>query len=106
MAPEYVMHGNLSVKADVFSYGVLVLELITGHRNSSFNLDVDAQNMLDWVTLFIKIILYFHHFTIMTPSPIIYSIFLFSLTFQQVLRTFSLINRLINSNGGHELYIF
>ncbi|XP_027922185.1 cysteine-rich receptor-like protein kinase 10 isoform X2 [Vigna unguiculata] len=48
MAPEYVMHGNLSVKADVFSYGVLVLELITGHRNSSFNLDVDAQNMLDW----------------------------------------------------------
>ncbi|KAK7368536.1 hypothetical protein VNO80_10563 [Phaseolus coccineus] len=48
MAPEYVMHGNLSVKADVFSYGVLVLELITGQRNSSFNLDVDAQNMLDW----------------------------------------------------------
>ncbi|KAH1236577.1 Cysteine-rich receptor-like protein kinase 10 [Glycine max] len=48
MAPEYVMHGNLSVKADVFSYGVLVLELITGQRNSSFNLDVDAQNLLDW----------------------------------------------------------
>ncbi|KAK7399912.1 hypothetical protein VNO78_11108 [Psophocarpus tetragonolobus] len=48
MAPEYVMHGNLSVKADVFSYGVLVLELISGQRNSSFNLDVDAQNLLDW----------------------------------------------------------
>lgn len=48
MAPEYVMHGNLSVKADVFSYGVLVLELITGQRNSSFNLDVDSQNLLDW----------------------------------------------------------
>ncbi|KAK7319147.1 hypothetical protein RJT34_03865 [Clitoria ternatea] len=48
MAPEYVMHGKLSVKADVFSYGVLVLELITGHRNSSFNLDVDSQNLLDW----------------------------------------------------------
>ncbi|RDX71317.1 Cysteine-rich receptor-like protein kinase 10 [Mucuna pruriens] len=48
MAPEYVMHGNLSVKADVFSYGVLVLELITGQRNSSFNLDVDALNLLDW----------------------------------------------------------
>lgn len=53
MAPEYVMHGNLSVKADVFSYGVLVLELITGQRNSSFNLDVDAQNLLDWVRVFI-----------------------------------------------------
>ncbi|OIW19138.1 hypothetical protein TanjilG_03628 [Lupinus angustifolius] len=48
MAPEYVMHGNLSVKADVFSYGVVVLELITGQRNSAFNLDVDAQSLLDW----------------------------------------------------------
>lgn len=48
MAPEYVMHGHLSVKADVFSFGVLVLELISGQRNSSFNLDVDAQSLLDW----------------------------------------------------------
>lgn len=48
MAPEYVMHGHLSTKADVFSFGVLVLELISGHRNSSFNLNVDAQNLLDW----------------------------------------------------------
>lgn len=51
MAPEYVMHGQLSVKADVFSYGVLVLELITGQRNSAFNLDVDAQSLLDWVRI-------------------------------------------------------
>lgn len=42
------MHGRLSVKADVFSYGVLVLELITGQRNSSFNLDVEEHNLLDW----------------------------------------------------------
>ncbi|XVE91988.1 hypothetical protein REPUB_Repub01dG0058300 [Reevesia pubescens] len=49
MAPEYVMHGHLSVKADVFSFGVLVLELISGHRNnSSFNLVADGQNLLDW----------------------------------------------------------
>ncbi|MBA0692602.1 hypothetical protein Goari_010151 [Gossypium aridum] len=48
MAPEYVMHGQLSVKADVFSFGVLVLELISGQKNSSFNLNVDAQNLLDW----------------------------------------------------------
>lgn len=48
LAPEYLMHGHLSVKADVFSYGVLVLELISGHRNSSFDLDVNAQNLLDW----------------------------------------------------------
>ncbi|KAM5566835.1 cysteine-rich receptor-like protein kinase 10 [Rosa sericea] len=48
MAPEYVMHGHLSEKADVFSFGVLVLELISGQRNSSFNLNVDAQSLLDW----------------------------------------------------------
>ncbi|KAI5353325.1 hypothetical protein L3X38_006218 [Prunus dulcis] len=48
MAPEYVMHGHLSVKADVFSFGVVVLELISGQRNSSFNLNVDAQSLLDW----------------------------------------------------------
>ncbi|WRX14474.1 Protein kinase domain - like 10 [Theobroma cacao] len=48
MAPEYVMHGHLSKKADVFSFGVVVLELISGQRNSSFNLNVDAQNLLDW----------------------------------------------------------
>ncbi|KAB1205777.1 Cysteine-rich receptor-like protein kinase 10 [Morella rubra] len=48
MAPEYVMHGHLSVKADVFSFGVLVLELVSSQRNSSFNLHVEAQNLLDW----------------------------------------------------------
>jgi len=51
MAPEYMMHGRLSVKADVFSYGVLVLELITGQKNSSFNLDVEEHNLLDWVCI-------------------------------------------------------
>ncbi|KAK1416044.1 hypothetical protein QVD17_31832 [Tagetes erecta] len=48
MAPEYAMHGNLSVKADVYSYGVVVLELISGHKNSTFNLDPECQNLLDW----------------------------------------------------------
>ncbi|TVU34106.1 hypothetical protein EJB05_15934, partial [Eragrostis curvula] len=37
MAPEYVVHGHLTKKADVFSYGVLVLEIVTGKRCSSSN---------------------------------------------------------------------
>ncbi|KAK6931610.1 Serine-threonine/tyrosine-protein kinase, catalytic domain [Dillenia turbinata] len=48
MAPEYVMQGHLSVKADVFSFGVLVLELISGQKNSAYNLQLDAQNLLEW----------------------------------------------------------
>ncbi|PSR91059.1 Cysteine-rich receptor-like protein kinase [Actinidia chinensis var. chinensis] len=48
MAPEYVMHGRLSSKADVYSFGVLVLELISGQKNSSFNPSFDDQNLLEW----------------------------------------------------------
>lgn len=48
MAPEYVMHGHLSVKADVFSFGVLILELISGQKNSTFDVNLDAQNLLEW----------------------------------------------------------
>eukprot|EP00268_Persea_americana_P067747 TRINITY_DN935_c1_g1_i1.p1 TRINITY_DN935_c1_g1~~TRINITY_DN935_c1_g1_i1.p1 ORF type:complete len:346 (-),score=47.93 TRINITY_DN935_c1_g1_i1:200-1237(-) len=48
MAPEYAMHGLLSVKADVFSFGVLVLELISGKRNATFKSEADAQNLLQW----------------------------------------------------------
>ncbi|KAD2393575.1 hypothetical protein E3N88_40552 [Mikania micrantha] len=49
MAPEYALHGTLSVKADVYSYGVVVLELISGHKNSTFKLDQECENLLDWV---------------------------------------------------------
>uniref|UniRef100_A0ACD5X5D5 Uncharacterized protein n=1 Tax=Avena sativa TaxID=4498 RepID=A0ACD5X5D5_AVESA len=34
MAPEYALHGIFSAKSDVFSYGVLVLEIVTGRRNA------------------------------------------------------------------------
>ncbi|GER52983.1 cysteine-rich receptor-like protein kinase [Striga asiatica] len=34
MAPEYAMHGQFSVKSDVFSFGVLVLEIISGEKNN------------------------------------------------------------------------
>ncbi|XP_008791183.2 cysteine-rich receptor-like protein kinase 2 [Phoenix dactylifera] len=35
MAPEYVVYGHLTEKADVYSYGVLILEIVTGKRCSS-----------------------------------------------------------------------
>lgn len=34
MAPEYMMRGNYSVKSDAFSFGVMVLEIVTGRKNN------------------------------------------------------------------------
>lgn len=36
MPPEYAVEGIFSFKSDVFSFGVLVLEIVTGRKNSSF----------------------------------------------------------------------
>ncbi|XP_019155150.1 PREDICTED: G-type lectin S-receptor-like serine/threonine-protein kinase At4g27290 [Ipomoea nil] len=37
MSPEYAIDGIFSVKSDVFSFGVLVLEIISGKRNRGFS---------------------------------------------------------------------
>ncbi|XP_022717011.1 G-type lectin S-receptor-like serine/threonine-protein kinase At4g27290 isoform X1 [Durio zibethinus] len=36
MAPEYAIDGLYSIKSDVFSFGVLVLEIVSGKRNRGF----------------------------------------------------------------------
>lgn len=36
MSPEYAMEGRFSKKSDVFSFGVLLLEIVSGRRNNSF----------------------------------------------------------------------
>ncbi|KAL1152117.1 hypothetical protein V6Z11_A09G086600 [Gossypium hirsutum] len=46
MAPEYVFHGQFSVKSDVFSFGVLLLEIISGQRNNSFRYDEQYEYIL------------------------------------------------------------
>ncbi|KAM5571188.1 cysteine-rich receptor-like protein kinase 10 [Rosa sericea] len=48
MAPEYAMHGYLSVKTDVFSYGVLVLEIVSGRKNHDRQLDREKADLLSY----------------------------------------------------------
>lgn len=36
MAPEYAVNGHFSVKSDVFSFGILLLEIVTGKKNRGF----------------------------------------------------------------------
>ncbi|KAL5078311.1 hypothetical protein RYX36_017295 [Vicia faba] len=48
MAPEYAIEGLFSVKSDVFSFGVLLLEIISGKRNNKFYLSEHGQSLLTY----------------------------------------------------------
>ncbi|KAL1834272.1 hypothetical protein ACET3Z_003923 [Daucus carota] len=49
MSPEYAMEGRFSVKSDVFAFGVLLLEILSGRKNNSFLLSADYTNLLGYV---------------------------------------------------------
>ncbi|KAM3335968.1 hypothetical protein ACQJBY_030117 [Aegilops geniculata] len=48
MAPEYASEGIYSIKSDVFSFGVLLLEILSGKRNSGFHQYGDFLNLLGY----------------------------------------------------------
>ncbi|KAM6585093.1 hypothetical protein CsatB_012095 [Cannabis sativa] len=48
MAPEYAMDGLFSVKSDAFSFGVLVLEIISGKKNRGFYYANNELNLLGY----------------------------------------------------------
>ncbi|XP_027191297.1 G-type lectin S-receptor-like serine/threonine-protein kinase B120 isoform X2 [Cicer arietinum] len=41
MSPEYAMEGLFSIKSDVYSFGVLLLEIVSGRKNTSFRHSYD-----------------------------------------------------------------
>lgn len=49
MAPEYAASGKLTDKSDVFSYGVVLLELITGRRPVDKAESFTDDSMVEWV---------------------------------------------------------
>ncbi|XP_049382388.1 cysteine-rich receptor-like protein kinase 44 isoform X1 [Solanum stenotomum] len=51
MAPEYAMHGQFSVKSDVFSFGVLVLEILSGQKNTCFRNGESVEDLLSFAWL-------------------------------------------------------
>ncbi|XP_021719607.1 putative receptor-like protein kinase At4g00960 [Chenopodium quinoa] len=46
MPPEYLIQGQVSLKSDVFSFGVLILEIVSGQKNSSFQIGENEKNLL------------------------------------------------------------
>ncbi|KAI3809600.1 hypothetical protein L1987_19195 [Smallanthus sonchifolius] len=49
LAPEYAMRGQLTRKADIYSFGVLLLEIVSGRPNQNRWLPVDEQYLLERV---------------------------------------------------------
>ena len=50
MSPEYALDGFFSEKSDVFSFGVMVLEIISGKRNTGFYQSDQAMSLLGYVS--------------------------------------------------------
>ncbi|RVX04695.1 putative LRR receptor-like serine/threonine-protein kinase [Vitis vinifera] len=48
LAPEYAMRGHLTEKADVFGFGVVALEILSGRPNSDNSLDTEKIYLLEW----------------------------------------------------------
>ena len=51
MAPEYAFYGQFSVKSDVYSFGVLIIEIITGKKNTSFLNSESSEDLLSYVSM-------------------------------------------------------
>jgi serine/threonine protein kinase len=50
MSPEYAMEGNFSEKSDVYSFGVLMLEIISGKKNSGIYHPERPMNLVGYVS--------------------------------------------------------
>lgn len=63
MAPEYASEGLFSAKSDVFSFGVLLLEIISGKRNIGFHETGSFPNLLGYVRKIVPFVLFLFSYT-------------------------------------------
>lgn len=58
VAPEYAMTGHLLVKSDVYSYGVVLLELLTGKKPVDMSQLSGHENLVTWVSVTLLVLSY------------------------------------------------
>uniref|UniRef100_A0A7N2LGT1 non-specific serine/threonine protein kinase n=1 Tax=Quercus lobata TaxID=97700 RepID=A0A7N2LGT1_QUELO len=49
LVPKYAMRGHLTEKTDVFAFGIVALEMVSGRRNSDSSLEEEKMYLLEWV---------------------------------------------------------
>jgi serine/threonine protein kinase len=47
MAPEYYYRGEVSTKSDIYSLGILIIEIVTGLKVDSNTVDLSSKNLID-----------------------------------------------------------
>ena len=52
MSPEYAMHGQFSEKSDVFSFGVIILEIVSAKKNAR-DIFSDDDDLLSYVCIYL-----------------------------------------------------
>lgn len=50
LAPEYAQSGQITEKADTYSFGVVLLELVTGRKAIDLNRPKGQQCLTEWVS--------------------------------------------------------
>jgi hypothetical protein len=50
MPPEYAVFGRFSTKSDVFSFGVILLEIVSSRKNSSSYREHPSQTLIGHVS--------------------------------------------------------
>lgn len=64
MSPEYAVHGHFSTKSDIFSYGVILLEIVSGQKNTTtFDYSGCSLNLIGYVRITIFFFLFIFHNT-------------------------------------------
>ncbi|KAL9667537.1 hypothetical protein QQ045_001898 [Rhodiola kirilowii] len=49
LAPEYAMRGHLTEKVDIFGFGVIALEIVSGRPNTATYLEEEKVYLMEWV---------------------------------------------------------